>query len=166
MIPVSSIMEVLKLEPSHYCIDSSWAHFYNEKKGVIVSARLVIGEYPIDDLKELFKKEKEAKEYVFPETLVKSLNRVSILSYKDGGYISLTYNDKDGKLLVKGEREFASIQDSIKIPRGSFPKGKTLHVAPEFLMDILAKTRNFKLAGNIVIFEIENYKHIIALFIP
>jgi len=165
MLPVSSIVEVLKMEPNNYFIDSAWAHFQNEKNGIILSTRLVIGEYPIDDLKVLFDKETDAKEYVFPEDLQKSLSRVSVLSYKDG-YIDLYYDDKNGYLIVKGEREFASIKDKIKISRGTFPVKKRLHIAPDFLIDILPKTKNFKLAGNVILFEIENYKHIIALYIP
>lgn len=165
MIPLSSIVEVLKLSPTHYSIDSTWAHFKNEKEGVILSARKVIGDYPIEDLKELFERETDSKEYSFPEDLAKSLNRVSILSYKDG-YIELSYDDKNGYLVVKGEREFASIKDKIKISRGSFPANKKMHISPDFLNDILPRTRSFKISGNVVLFEIENYKHLIALYVP
>ena len=165
MIPVSSIVELLKMEPTNYFIDSAWAHFQNENSGVILSARLVIGDYPIDDIKVLFDKETDSKEYTFPESLSKSLGRVSVLSYKDG-YIALYYDDKNGHLIVKGEREFASIKDKIKIPRGTFPLKKRMHIAPDFLSDILSKTNTFKLAGNVVLFQIDNYIHIIALYVP
>jgi replicative DNA helicase len=57
-------------------------------------------------------------------------------------------------------------KDKIKISRGTFPTKKYMHIAPDFLSDILPKTRNFKLVGNVVLFEIENYKHLIALYTP
>lgn len=165
MLSVNAIVEILKLEPTEYCIDSTWAHFKNSKKNIIFSTRLVMAEYPIQDLKDLFEKETSSKEYVFPEALTKSLSRVSVLSYKDG-YIDLSYDEKEGALIVKGEREYASIKDKIKISRGTFPSKKVLHIAPEFLISIMFKTRAFKLVGNVILFELEDYKHIIALYIP
>jgi hypothetical protein len=32
MLPISSIVEVLKMEPTEYFIDSAWAHFQNKNK--------------------------------------------------------------------------------------------------------------------------------------
>ena len=162
LLPLASVVEVINLKPDNMFVEENWVHFAKGDSDLINSARLVTGDYPIKELKNLFNREFKKTSYHFPEEIMDSINRVSILSFQEG-YIKIHYDEKKGMLICEGEKEFAKIKDSIKIARKTFPLYKTMCISPKFFTDILPKTKQFFICDNLVLFEIDSFKHIVCL---
>jgi len=167
LLPSTSAKELLKLNGlEKYFVTDSWVHFMSDK-GVIFSVRLWSNDFPVDRIKELFPTKEIGSKYIFPEELVESINRVSNLSYEDdgfnayGGSVKLT-RVKDN-LIVKGEKGGFKIEDKIKIDKKTFPAKFDVMLPYESLKDILNRTREFYLCENFIYFEMENFKHIMAV---
>jgi len=161
ILPLEALNELIKFEDiKEYGINESWVHFRNEEN-VIFSSRLIEGEFPSEKIKEFF--EVSGDEYSFPDELSKSLDRVDVMAFEKLGtfsYISLEVFR--GKLVVKGERDFGSIKDKLKIEKDSLPEDFKLMISASFLKSVLEKNKSFYYKGSSVLFDSGDFKHIIA----
>jgi hypothetical protein len=164
LLPLNAAKELCKIPKlSSYFIGENWAHFANEE--VIISTRIMLGEYPSTKIEELFTPENSTK-YSFPAGTSKSLEKAEILSYSDpeGNYdnfISI-YAQKD-HLFFKGERIYGSIKDKIKIDPKSFPADIEIRIAPSFLKSILAHSNEFQVKNeSLILFSSNKFKHLIS----
>lgn len=161
-IPGTAVSDLLKLENlEQYAVTESWAHFMNQE-GAIFSSRLIWTEYPYESLRNMFP-EVEEDEYHLPKGLEKVLGRVGVVTYlQDDGLDYLVLKEKDGFLLVKGERQFANCDEKIELQENEWPDGVEINIQPGYLMDILSMTRNFQMIEKLAYFHGEGFKHIIS----
>ena len=161
-IPGTAVADLLKLEGlEKYAVTSSWVHFMS-KEGAVFSSRLLASEFPAEALKRMFPEE-DGDIYTLPEGLNKALDRAGILTYEqDGGLQFVNLSHKDGWLIVSGERQYGSITDKVKIKKNEWPKGVSINIQPNYLIDIMAKTKSFQVVGKLVYFKGEDFQHIVA----
>ena len=161
-IPGVAVVDLLKLEGLEaYAATDSWVHFMS-KDGAVFSSRLIASKFPTEAAKKMFPEVAEDS-YRLPEGLGVTLGRVGILAYtQDDGMDYITLSADKGSLLIKGERQYGSIKERIKLKDGEWPDGVEVNIQPGYLLDIMAKTRAFQMTGNLVYFHGEGFKHIIA----
>jgi len=163
-LPGSAVADLLKIgELERYAVTGSWAHFLTVE-GAVFSSKLIASEYPYDGLMGLFP-DKSDQVYVLPKGLENTIKRVSPLAYqRESGddFINLRAVG-DNKLAVTGEREDAgSAVEEVDLGEGGWPEGVEINIQPNYLLDILKKTREFSVVGGLVHFEADNFKHVIA----
>jgi len=162
IIPLSSVKEIVKLKDLEgYGGNETWIHF-KSSNGAVFSSRLLTGDYPSDRIKELFDF-KEAKKYKFPKGLSEMLDKAEILAYENFGSFSFVslFLEKNN-LMIKGEKEFGRIKNKIKTEKESLPDGFKIDISPQFLKSVLKETDEFYHNENMLVFDRENFKHIIA----
>jgi hypothetical protein len=169
LLPLAAAKELCKINNlTQYCIGESWAHFANES--IVISIRVMLGDYPMDSIKDFFEIDKSQK-YIFPKEIGESLDRTEILSSIDpeGNYddfVSIFTQDikKEGTfLIIKGERTYGSIYDKIKIDPKTFPTDIILKISPKFLHNIIDHSCEFQLKEkNLILFSTNKFKHLIS----
>lgn len=164
-------LEIVKIVGlNKYAVGEVWVHFKNES-GVVFSVRKVVGDYPSDDILNLFEGTKSSI-YKFPIGLKATIDRIAVFSYQETDmlldYITLEKRkiNSTWKLVVKGQRVSGSIEDRLPLlSEKSFPDG-IIRVAPKFLKSILAITDEFCIIQDrVVLFRIPNYLHIVILIL-
>lgn len=161
-IAVANLLKVPNLE--QYAATDSWVHFMSGE-GAVFSSRLIASEFPTEPLKRMFPGP-GTDSYRLPDGLEKALERAEVLAYtQDDGIDFVTLSSDEDYLTIKGERQYGSIKEKIKIKDGEWPNGVIVNIQPGYLLDIMAKGRTFQMAGNLVYFHGEGFKHIIATII-
>ena len=165
LMPVGAARELIKMGAmKNYALADAWIHFTDANE-VTFSCRRMLGQFPVDNIKSLFDGDM-GKKYRFPEEIAQSLDRVSVLTYTEDNKDQLDFigiQEEKGNLIIKGERSYGYIEDKIKLPKDSFPKGVKILVAPKFLKAILPNTKEFSLKdGQLIIFSTEKYNHLIS----
>lgn len=161
-IPEGAVVDLLKLpDLEQYAVTNSWVHFMN-KDGVVFSSRLIASEFPEDGLKKMFPTTGKDS-FSLPNGLGEALDRVGVLTYtQDDGMDYVSLSASKGVLVIKGERQYGSIQEKVKINDGEWPNGVSINIQPKHLIDIMENTKTFQMAGNLVYFHGKKFKHIIA----
>jgi hypothetical protein len=168
LLPLGAARELLKIGTlTEYSLGEAWVHFRNEA-GVLFSSRIILGDFPAERIKGLFSGLEGEKKFSFPEKMLESLDRASILAYQDDGeekdkveYVTIFENK--GYLICRGERSLGTLEDKIKIPKGTFPEKVKIMVPPRFLKAILPKIREFIFKDDrLIIFNSEKYHHLVS----
>ncbi len=167
VIPIESAEALCNFEGyQEYGVDgeSAWLHLKN-KEGVIFSTRLFAAEdFPFDGIKDYFSSDSTIK-YSFPEGIQKTLDRISPFAFSDqtSGNEFISISEEDGYIICRGAKDYGEVEEKIKVPDGSFPKGVQLNISQAFLKDILPKSRDFFVKEDIVIFDLGDFKHLITI---
>ncbi len=164
-IPGTAVADLLKIPGlEQYATTDAWAHFMSGD-GAVFSSRLIASEFPGEALKKMFPEVGEDS-YNLPDGLKGALERAGVLAYtQDDGVDFITLSANEDFLTIKGERQYGSIKEKIKIKDGEWPNGMMVNIRPEYMLDIMAKTRRFQMVGNLVYFHGGGFKHIIATII-
>lgn len=157
LIAALSVQELIKLEPTGYFRNDSWIYFL-AKDGIVFCSRILNDEFP--EVKHEF--EFESDTIVLPDDFVDMVKNASILA--EGEFDidkKIEVKVKDKKILCKGQNELGWIESKTDI--NNVDDDFTFTINPNFLVQILSKTKNMKLGENRVMFEYENFKHLICL---
>lgn len=157
LVPHTSILEVVKINPIQAAKGNGWVHFKNEE-GTIISCR-VFNEKFVDTAPFLNSKEK-GKVVDFPSSLTAALDRAQIFVEKqEEKDVNLTLNDKF--LTVSSESERGWFKENI--PTKNKGEAFTFMIAPNFLKAILSKTTKCELFKGRLKFEGEDWVYITSL---
>ena len=159
------VRELIALDSiTKYSFNDPWIHFSNAT-GVIFSVRSFAGKYPKKGIKELFA-DTSGKKYTLPDNFRETVERVSVLSFKDkdekaiDDFVELyTKNDK---LVCRGERAFGRVEERLDANRNVFPKNIKLRMSCKYLLDMIDRyDRSFILRDDgAVLFSTDKMKHL------
>jgi DNA polymerase III sliding clamp (beta) subunit (PCNA family) len=136
-----------------YCVTDEWLHF-RDKDNITISCRQVNGDFP--DVSHLLDVEGDIIE--FPEGLSESIMRAKIMQDE-----MISIEIYEGKLTCKAKGESGWIEESSDIDYKG--EGISFDVSPDFLKEVLALTRTGIVSENSLLFEDENFKHVLALLV-
>jgi len=160
LLPLSSVVEIVKLgKLSGYIAGSSWIHFKAES-GVIFSSRVVAEEYP--DVHSFF--DFDSKEIILPDDFKKSIDAVAILAPGENEIdktVDVVIENKTIK--CRGEKEVGWIESDQKINYDG-PKISFL-INPTFLIQILDKTKTMGYAEGKAVFVSDSFDHLVSLIV-
>jgi hypothetical protein len=145
--------DLLKLQDlEQFSFSDAWAHFLSSE-GAVFSSRLIASDFPVEPLKQMFPEPGHGS-YRLPDGLEKTLERVRVLAYtQDDGSDYVTMSEDKGNLKIKGERQFGSIKEKIKLKVNEWPEGVIINIQPGHLLDIMSKTRNFQMVDKLAYFH-------------
>ena len=158
LIPQSSVLELLKLDPVKVALDGGWVHFITEDKTTI-SCRIIDDKFP--DTSKLLKQ--SGIEVILPEGISEILDRAMVFSKRD------TVLDEDitiilekNKLRIESKSETGWFKE--EVPNDSY-KGEELKfdVTPSLLKSILSETNVFEHCKNRLKFSGANWVYIVSL---
>ena len=156
LIPASSAEHLIKYKPVEYALSKSWLHFQNDD-GVLFNCRRVLKDYPEVDF--LF--DVEGDEINLPDDLRESISRAEVLldtEFDQDKIISLDLDD--GILLCRGEGSIGWFEEEIEIDYKGTAK---LHIHPDHFVDILSYLKCATLGKNSLLFEGDDFKHVVSL---
>jgi DNA polymerase III sliding clamp (beta) subunit (PCNA family) len=146
ILPIKAVGEILKFgNMESFSSVEGWLHFRSQD-GVLFSVRKRKGDFPREGIKNLLNFDGLGAPFLFPEDMIKSLDRAAVLSSagENGGEFVLLSLDPKGNLIIHGERQFGEINEKfLKSDKWSFPPGASLKVNPNFLMNILSQGREY-----------------------
>ena len=156
MIPNDTIKYLLSFGVKSYNKEDGIC-FFKDSNGVILLTR--VGSLMFPDYASFL--EGEGEEVEFPENMQ---DMVSTASVTVEGLVEIDKNVKiaiaDNKITVSSKNDVGEI-----VVDGDIECEKTisLMIHPEFLNDILKVTRKVMICSNRVLFELENFRHVVAL---
>lgn len=140
LIPASSVLELIKINPDSLLVQKSWIHFKN-KDGSIFSCRRLNEDYVAQDRIEEFLDLKKKSEIEFPMKITEILDRVRQFAKRD--YLEdevIEVMIDDGKIQLKAQTEdtksWIEEQASIKCKESI-----AFMITPVLFDDILKMTR-------------------------
>ncbi len=159
LIPSTVINNLISFEPISMSFNKSWLCFKNSD-GAIFCIRKVVGKYP--DIEPALKVEKGTK-LSLPDELKDSLERTRILSSEDlaTGNRLVNVLIKDNKIRCHGECEVGQIDETIPIEYSG--KKISFDIVPDFLFEILTKTKNMLVCKSSLRFKSKGFQHIVQL---
>lgn len=158
LIPATSIQELIKLEVSGYFRSDNWIYFLCNDE-IVFCSRILSDEFP--DVKQEFEFESEV--ITLPDDFINMVNNASVLAEGDFEIDKkIEVKIKDGKISCKGQNELGWIESKIDIQGRK--EDISFSINPVFLLQILSKTKNMKVGEGRVMFEADNFKHLISLY--
>lgn len=157
LIPAKSIMELIKFPVIDYYISDGWI-FFSTKEDILFCSRLVSGEYY--DCSKFFENI-DGVEIDLPKEISKMIEISSIIT--EGEYDAdklINLEIKDGKIKCKGESSIGWIENEIEINSKSTIK---FLINPIFLIKILEYSSKMIYKDNRILFNFDNFKHLMAL---
>lgn len=157
LLPADSAEQLCKYEPTKYSLQGNWAHFQDEEDTVF-SCRTGIEDYPeVEHLLDV-----KGRTITLPKKLREALDRAEILAtatFEHDKRVAIEIGDN--KLICTGEGEYGWLEEEIDI---DYDKRKlSLLVHPAMLKDVLGHTTKAKIGKNTMLFEGENFQHVVAL---
>jgi len=159
LIPLAAVKELLRFKVTEFCLGESWVYFSTDEH-VVFCSRIIEDNFP--EVKDNFKF--KGKRVLLPEGVEKSVKLVSILAEGDldlDKRIGVKITPK--RIIFKGERDIGWIEDNITFDL-DIEKDISFSINPYLFLDILSRTRNIKIGEDRVLFEVDSYKHLMALF--
>jgi len=156
-LPGNAATHLINYSPIKYSLQKEWLHFINEEK-TIFSTRIMDVEYP--DIESFLKVEGEKVK--FPVSLAESIDRAEILAkteFEQDLIISLTL--KKSTLICKGQGPLGFIEEEHRI-RYTGEEIK-LFIHPVFLREILNRLKEVTIGEMSLLFEGDNFQHVISL---
>jgi len=158
LIPQSSVLELLKLEPVKVALDGGWVHFITEDK-TMMSCRVIDDKFP--DTSKLLNQ--SGNEVSLPDGITEVLDRAGIFAKRDSQLdedISIIL-DK-GKVRVESKSETGWFKE--EVPNEIY-KGEEVQfdITPSLLKDILKETNVFSHCGRMLKFESGNWIYVVSL---
>jgi DNA polymerase III sliding clamp (beta) subunit (PCNA family) len=158
LIPQSSVLELLKLDPVKVALDSGWVHFITEDK-TTMSCRIIDNKFP--DTGKLFGV--SGVEITLPEGISDVLDRAMVFSKRDTVLDeAITIILEKNKLRIESKSETGWFKE--EVPNDSY-KGEELKfdVTPSLLKSILSETNVFEHCKNRLKFSGANWVYIVSL---
>jgi len=157
LIPLKSVNELVNLDIKGYFKKNNWLYFLVDNN-IIFCSRMLSDEFP--EVMNEFKF--KAKNIILPDEFSNIVKRASIFAEgEDDIDKKIEVKIKDGKISCKGQNELGWIESKTGI---NIKEEFTFSINPNFLLQILSKTKNMKLGEGRIMFESENFKHLIALY--
>jgi len=158
LLPVFNIKELIKFKLKKYYVGTNWIYFLTEDDFMICSKVINEEYFNIGDQFEF-----EGKKIELPDELKEALNTALILADGDSKEDkSVIIVMKKKKLVCKGENDLGFVQKEISCDY----KGKEIKICinPYFLLEILDKTNVMKVSDDRILFEIDNFSHVMAIY--
>lgn len=157
LIPVKSIIELVKFKINKYIVTKSWVHF-KTKDEVTFSSRILKDKFP--DATKFF--ETEGTAVRFPKEMQSVIKVVSVLAEGDIDIDrKIQVSVGNGVITCRGEREIGWIERDIETKY----KGRaiTFNINPLFLHQVLDKSAKMTVGENKALFETEKFRHVMVL---
>lgn len=158
LLPASSAAEIMKHNVKYYYLDESWIYF-KDADGLVFMSRIFNYDFP--DVSHFF--EVEGSIIGFPDTLKSIIPTVEILA--EGQYDfekRIQVQIKKDSISCLSSQEKGSIIDSIE---SDHFEELSFFINPNFFETILSHCTDAIYSENVILFENENFKHIISLFV-
>ena len=156
LLPASVVKPLQKYDVKMLSHSPGWVHFHADD-GLIFSARVLAGNFPMVD--EYF--EVKGKELHFPPTILEMLEQAGVFTSdsNNGNFVSVTVEDRS--MLIRGEGTYGWTE----IPANCKYRGDKIEftVDPAFLIDILKDLKKCIVGDGSLLFEGENFKHVVCL---
>jgi DNA polymerase III sliding clamp (beta) subunit (PCNA family) len=167
LLPAKTAKKLVDYDVVKYAVVNSMM-FFLTRGDTIIACGLYDGIY--QDCYQYFDFKGETIE--FPETAIDDLEVVSVMTdgAKDlsdtgiGEYENIEVEIDGDKITMLGSKDIGSSEAEFKV-KSSFKKKKKMkfNVNPEFLGEVLNKTKILKIGKDRALFETEQYKHLVYL---
>lgn len=156
LLPASVVKFLVKYEVKKLSLSPGWVHFHAED-GLIFSARILAGNFP--EVEQYF--EIKGHELQFPGGILEMLDRAGVFTSgsTNGDFVSIAVEERT--MTIKGEGDYGWLKETANCRY----KGDKVEfqVDPSFLRDILKDLRKCIVGEGTLLFEGENFKHIVSL---
>lgn len=159
LIPASSVIEIVKLNPSYVLQGEDWCHFKTEN-GTIISSRVFYENFV--DTSDVLNISKGGHSITFPKKILEILERSDIFSKRKSIIDeSVEVSFAPGVLRINSENEAGKFTESTKFEY----KGEKMSfsITPYLLKDILKKITKCKINDYCLHFEGGNWKYVTTL---
>lgn len=153
------VAELQKYNIVEYGVSESWAHFKTED-GIIFSCKLMIGEYPYENIESIFIDQDAV--FSYPPEFKDMVESVILLTEGDvdiNRFVTITIGDN--KLSVKASQERNWIEKSIDFSYESEPFSFIIN--PIFLGNVLNVATAFAKNEKLAQFTAPNFYHVLSL---
>lgn len=157
LLPLTSAILLSQLKTKEYSLDENWIHFKNVD-GSIMHTRIVEGSFP--DTSQLF--EIEGPIFHLPEKLHEQIDLVSTLA--EGDFVTdkkIKVEIHEGTLRCRAENETGWIESDIELDTA---ESIAFIINPIFFSEVLKLSSTAVTDGEKIVFESENFEHIMTLF--
>jgi len=156
LLPASVVKFLGKYKVKSLSHSSGWAHFHTED-GLIFSARVLAGNFPeVDQFLKV-----EGKELQFPVEVLGMLDRAGIFTADstNGDFVTITVENR--QMMIRGEGDYGWLKETANCKY----KGEKFEfcVDPSFIKEILKDLRKCIVGENALLFEGDNFVHVVAL---
>lgn len=165
-LPLSSLVALLKFNPTKYCLRSGWAHFKNDEE-VIFSSRILDTTEPEEDIESFFAIEGTELLFLNNESFKNAVKRVEVIEDKIQVFdrkVLIKVEEKD--VVVQGQREDVGwIEEKIQIETGVKDAHFLFQINPTFFLEAIEKISPLVLilGEGSCLFKSEFFKHIMVL---
>jgi DNA polymerase III sliding clamp (beta) subunit (PCNA family) len=157
LIPQSSVLELLKLEPIKVALDGGWVHFITDDK-TTMSCRVIDDSFP-DTSKLLNVK---GVELSLPEGITEVLDRAGVFAKRDATMDeNVTIALEKGKVRVESKSETGWFKE--EVPNEYTGDDLKFDITPSLLKDILKETNSFQACGRTLKFESGDWVYVVSL---
>jgi len=159
LLPATSAVEVMKINPTEISQSESWVHFRNEI-GTIFSCRILEGDYP--NASRVLNT--SGRKIVFPKRLRESMERANIFAKRD--HIleeSVRMEFKKKSLIVSADSPNGWYEERLNIRYDG--DEFTIIISPFLLKGILEEINECEVSDRFIKFEGENWIYVAALMI-
>ncbi len=157
LLPAAVVKTLLKYNVTEFGKTQGWVHFHTEDE-LIFSSRVLVGDFPeVDEYLEV-----EGDILTFPKTIISMLDRAGVFTAENISDEFVTISVENKKMIVKGEGEFGWLEETTNC-RYQGDKVE-FSVDPAFLVDIVEDLKKCVVGENTLLFQGENFDHVISLF--
>ncbi len=159
LLPVSSAKNLITLNIIEIAGGEGWIHFHTAE-GTIFSSRIFTDKYP--DTEHLF--EVSGKTLKLPKNLGEILDRAGIFVKGElslEAQVDITVSNNTMVIYAKSNNSWFKAQANVRYEGEEF----SFAVNPDFLKEMCEKELSCVIGENKILFEGENWKHVISLFV-
>lgn len=161
LIPKNNLADLATFQPIGITISKGWIHFLNAEDTVFSCRTGPNPEnYPVTE--NLFKSDDDMKVLTFPDELKEILEDISILfDEKMDAHKGVRLEIKDNTMFCEIEREDVWVKKKINLSGEN--QNVYFVISSVFLLEVLGLTNKIQIAEKKIIFETEEFKHILLL---
>ena len=162
LLPASVVKFLVKYDVKRLSHSPGWIHFHANAcpgflDGLIFSARVLAGKFPeVEQFLEV-----KGKELHFPAGVLEMLDRAGVFTADSasGDFVSVIVEDRT--MIIKGKGDYGWLEETANCKY----KGEKIEfdVDPSFLIDILKNLRKCIVGNGALLFEGDNFRHVVAL---
>lgn len=158
LLPVNSAESLIGFDINRYFIKDAWI-FFVDKNNVIFCSKKLNEKYPYSDLNKNF--DFDGIEIELPEDFIDSVSSAEILAEGEFNIDkTVIVKIKDSKIYCIGSNDIGEVKTWNKI---KCKKDLSFVINPIFLKDILKITNKIKIGSDRVMFQHDNFKHLISI---